>query len=50
MNDLLTVSRSKHTVLRRATNLIKYFRATYRVSSVCKCNVPKQIPSPSSGN
>jgi len=46
MNDLLTVRRSKHTVLRSAVNVIKYFRATYRVSSVWKSNVSKTNPFP----
>lgn len=44
MDDLLAVRRSKHAVLRRAANLIKYFRATYPVSSVWKSNVSKTNP------
>lgn len=44
MDDLLTVRRSKHTVLRNAANLVKYFQANYRVSSVWKSNVSKTNP------
>jgi len=38
------VRRSKHTFLRSAVNLIKYFRATYHVSSVLKSSVSKTGP------
>jgi uncharacterized membrane protein len=44
INDLLTVRRSKHTVLRSAANLIKYFRDNYRFISVWKSKVSKTIP------